>query len=229
MAAMANAIGNKSLFFSKYESYKKVKTSEITCAGKILIQLSKKAKSKSADQKEYLKSSYENTANALWQYLNMLLALKTWKRYMEMYDSIEKDEVDIDSTDFVLEEIEEEKAKFEKAKQLRSRQKQENKKLKIKSRSRSKRSSLASRNSSAKGVGKSMNHGRPSGGRDQNKKPTILQPQRGATGYEKIDLMEEEMVNQEKRKLQVRQETIELQHLEERERSLWKSIQGSED
>lgn len=107
MAAMANAIGNKSLFFSKYDSFKKVKKTEMVYIAMILKQMAEKAKSKSDERKTYLKEAVERHANPLWQYLNMSLALNSWKRYLLIYDSTPKDEVDIDSADFKLEELEE--------------------------------------------------------------------------------------------------------------------------
>lgn len=103
---MANAIGNKSLFFSTYQSFKKVKSTEMLHISTILNQMAQKAKSKNDERKQYLNEAVDRVANPLWQYLNMSLALKIWKRYLLIYDSIEKDEVDIDSGDFYIPEIE---------------------------------------------------------------------------------------------------------------------------
>lgn len=218
MAAMANAIGNKSLFYSKYESYKKVKKSEMKCVGKILIQLAKKAKSKSDDQKLYLKQSFNRTANPLWQYLNMLLALKSWYRYMTIYDSIEKDEVDIDSTDFELEEFKEEKLKREKKQQAREQRKIEKleKKEKEQAKRRSKRSSIASQNLSGKAEHRrnSTRGGMPMS-RDPSKRPTVVVANQDFASSDRLNLMEDELINRDKKAIQERQATIELQLLED--------------
>lgn len=217
MAAMANAIGNKSLFYSKYESYKKVKKSEMKCIGRILIQLSKKAKSKTEEQKKYLKESFDKTANPLWQYLNMLLALKSWYRYMQIYDSIEKDEVDIDSTDFELDEFKEEKLKREKKIQLREQKKLEKfeRKEKEKQKRRSKRSSLASNNLSGKPEHRrNSTRGMPMS-RDPSKRPTVVVANQDFASIDRLNMMEDEMINRDKRAIQERQATIEQQLLEE--------------
>lgn len=103
---MANALGNKSLNYSEYESFKKVKKTEKKHIAYILKALSKKVKTKVDERKKHLLESADRIANPLWQYLNMSLALKTWKRYLKIYDSVEKDEVDIDSGDFELSELE---------------------------------------------------------------------------------------------------------------------------
>jgi hypothetical protein len=212
MAAMANAIGNKSLFYSKYESYQKVKKSEMQCVCKVLIQLAKQAKSKSADQKLYLKESYDRTANPLWQYLNMLLALKTWHRYMVVYDSIDKDEVDIDSTDFELEEFKEQKAKLQKKLEIKEKIKLE------KEKKRSRRNSKNSKNSSLKD-GQVRNSPRHSGmpmSRDPSKRPTVVVSNNDFATVERLNMMEDQMDNLEKNAIALRQQTIEHQLVEER-------------
>ena len=84
MAAMANAIGNKSLFYSKYESYKTVKKKEKKSVAMILKSMAKNAKSKNSEQESYLTESLDRIANPLWQYLNLSLGLKTWKRYLKI-------------------------------------------------------------------------------------------------------------------------------------------------
>lgn len=79
-AAIANAIGNKSLMFSKYEAYKTVKIKEMTLAAEILKSESKKVRSKKADANKYAKEIANLYVNSLTQYLFMKLALKTWIR-----------------------------------------------------------------------------------------------------------------------------------------------------
>jgi hypothetical protein len=80
-AAIANALGSKSLMFSKYEAYKTVKVKEMNLAGEILTSLAEKVKSKKADVEEHVFKHANIYANALKQYLSMKLALKTWIRY----------------------------------------------------------------------------------------------------------------------------------------------------
>lgn len=217
MAAMANSIGNKSLNYSKYESYKTVKLSEQKVIGRILIEHAKKAKSKSDDQKLYLKETIDKTANPLWQCLNMLLAFKTWKRYADKYDLIgeEKDEVDIDSTDFVLEEFEEERAKYEKTLKIRN-------KLKAEKEKRSKRNSRNSFNNSRNSSNKSHRRGSTMNGmpmsRDPSKRPTLVlkNPDQGGILAQKISLLDDQMDNLEKVAIAHRQATIEQQIVDEK-------------
>lgn len=214
---MANAIGNKSLFYSKYESYKKVKKSETKCVGRILIQMAKKAKSKTVDQTTYLKDSYERTANPLWQYLNMLLALKTWKRYMLKYDSINKDEVDIDSTDFLLEEFEEQKAKKREQELLKN-------KLKLdKEKKKSRRSSVTSRQLSQKGSHRGSHLGSNAkignitrNSRENSKRSSVVAANIDFANLEKLTMMEDQMDLIEKNEIEQQKASIEQQLIEEK-------------
>lgn len=88
------------------------------CKAEILKELAKKAKT--TNKKEYLYSAAKRYANPLRQILYMRLALITWERYIRMFDTIalEKDEVDIDSDDFVLDELKDELEEEEKLKLL---------------------------------------------------------------------------------------------------------------
>lgn len=214
MAAMANAIGNKSLFYSKYESFKKVKKSEMKCIGKILIGIAKKAHNKSADQEKYLNKAYDRTANPLWQYLNMLLALKTWKRYMVMYDSIEKDEVDIDSTDFKLQELDEEMERIANTNQKYMKQKQAQEKKKSR---RGSQTSHVSNSGFRRGSRQdSMLPRKMPGSRDQTKKPTVIGGNLDFANIDKLHMMEEKMDEMDMKEIAKRQATIEQQLNEEK-------------
>jgi hypothetical protein len=101
-AAVANVFGNKSLFNSNYKAFKTVKLKERE--GTALI-INKMIKNYKGDKKKIQVAVANSCSNPLKKYLNMKLYFKIWKRYMMMYEACEKDSVDIDSDDFVLEEL----------------------------------------------------------------------------------------------------------------------------
>jgi hypothetical protein len=78
--ALANAIGNKSLLYSKYEAFRTVKQKEMVLAAEILTALAKKGNSKKADMQNHLLWVCSKYANGLKYILYMRLALKTWIR-----------------------------------------------------------------------------------------------------------------------------------------------------
>lgn len=77
-AAIANAFGNKSLFDSKYEAFKKVSLKSIDTQLDILKSQIKPSKEK--NPLEILKDLCKNYSNPLYQILYIRLALITWKR-----------------------------------------------------------------------------------------------------------------------------------------------------
>lgn len=102
-AAIANAFGNRSLFGSSYQAYKTVKVRESNCVAEIIRQMVKKYKR--ASRAEALMVTASNYANPVLTLMNMKVCFLLWKRYMLMYDTCDKDSVDIDSDDFKMSEL----------------------------------------------------------------------------------------------------------------------------
>lgn len=215
MAAMANALGNRSLFYSKYESYKKVKYTEKKYIAYILKALAKKARSKEAERNQYLLESVDRIANPLWQYLNMSLALKTWKRYLKIYDSVEKDEVDIDSGDFELSELEDKEELERKKNQTKIGVASTLKQIA----SGARRGSRLSRNSKNSMNSKDVRNPRRKStllsknkvghaSRDQSRKPTVLHGVPIAGSQKAIDQLNEAMDNLDRKEILTHEETM---------------------
>jgi hypothetical protein len=103
-AAIGNALGNKSLFGSNYQAYKKVKYREMQCSAEIVKKMVKK--SKTGNHSEALFAAAKSYANPVLMYLNIKICFLVWLRYSRIYDECDKDSVDIDSDDFKLSEHE---------------------------------------------------------------------------------------------------------------------------
>lgn len=79
-AAIANALGNKSLQFSPYQAYKTVKLKEMVLAADILKSIAKKNRSKKVSLEDYSISISNIYVNSMRQFLYMRMVLRSWIR-----------------------------------------------------------------------------------------------------------------------------------------------------
>jgi hypothetical protein len=106
-AALANSLGNKSLFNSGYEAYKTVRKREAEGSADILKRYVKKTKNAKENPMDLLYRTASLFCNPAKQILYIKMVYLVWKRYLHIYETCDKDSVDIDSDDFVISEIEE--------------------------------------------------------------------------------------------------------------------------
>lgn len=116
-SALANSIGNKSLFNSGYEAYKTVKKREAQGSAEVLKRFVKKTKGAKENQTEVLYRTAGLFCNPAKQVLNLKMVFLLWKRYLHIYETCDKDSVDIDSDDFVISEVEDLTDKLNKKQQ----------------------------------------------------------------------------------------------------------------
>lgn len=105
-AALANSLGNKSLFNSGYEAFKTVRQREVEGSVQIIKRFVKKTKSGKENPMELLYRTAACFCNPAKQILYLKMFFLMWKRYLHIYETCDKDSVDIDSDDFVISEIE---------------------------------------------------------------------------------------------------------------------------
>jgi hypothetical protein len=117
-AAIANSLGNRSLFGSNYQAYRTVKHREMQCHAEVIRRMVKK--SRSANKQEALFTSAKSYANPVMMYMDIKVCFQLWRRYSQIYDDCDKDSVDIDSDDFQLSELETKKIKKKLVKQFTS-------------------------------------------------------------------------------------------------------------